>query len=195
MVGSGEGIMGLIDSYPPGFAAASPTRLEQIEQICVTWRWRLRRHPERLSQIHGDFHPFNVLFQEGDEFTLLDRSRSPWGEPADDVSCMAINYLFFSLQRDGTFREPFTTLWTTFWDTYLRASGDRAVLSSVQPFFVWRALVLANPLWYEVPPPVRATLFELIRQMLVSTLFDPDAVARSFAPEAATRSAAVAIPA
>jgi hypothetical protein len=44
---------------------------------------------------------WNVLRRPDDAFTLLDRSRGEWGEPADDVSCMAINYLSFSLQARG----------------------------------------------------------------------------------------------
>ena len=35
--------------------------------------------------MHGDFHPWNLLFREGVEFSVLDRSRGEWGEPADDV--------------------------------------------------------------------------------------------------------------
>jgi aminoglycoside phosphotransferase (APT) family kinase protein len=171
--GGGEGIAGLLDSYPPGFALADGTRLESVERRCVEWRWRLKAQPERLTQIHGDFHPFNVLFDEKDRLTMLDRSRGPWGEPADDVSAMAINYLFFSLQRVGTLAPPFSELWDSFWGAYLAHSGDEGVLHVIQPFFAWRALVVASPVWYNVADGVRQTLFTFIDNVLRERSFDP----------------------
>ena len=33
----------------------------------------------------------DVMFREGTDFTVLDRSRGEWGEAADDVSAMTIN--------------------------------------------------------------------------------------------------------
>ncbi len=181
--GSGEGIVGLIDSYPPDYPLADAAWLERVETRLVAWRSRLKRHPERLAQIHGDFHPFNVLFADGANFALLDRSRGPWGEPADDVSAMAINYLFFGLQQaPHGFAEPFLMLWTTFWQTYLERSGDDMLLCVVQPFFVWRALVVASPVWYQVADDVRRQLFRFIDHMLHIAVFDPAAVRRYLAP-------------
>jgi aminoglycoside phosphotransferase (APT) family kinase protein len=175
--GSGEGIVGLIDSYPPDYPLADAAWLERVETRLVAWRARLKRHPERLAQIHGDFHPFNVLFADGVDFALLDRSRGPWGEPADDVAAMAINYLFFGLQQPPyQLAAPFVRLWTTFWQTYLDHSGDQALLQAVQPFFVWRALVVASPVWYQVADPVRRQLFQFIDHTLNVAVFDPAAI-------------------
>jgi aminoglycoside phosphotransferase (APT) family kinase protein len=139
----------------------------------VRWRWRLNAHPQRLAQTHGDFHPFNVLFSADAGFWLLDRSRGGWGEPADDVSCMAINYLFFSLQRSGALASPFQQLWDVFWNTYLELTGDRELLGLVAPFFAWRALVVASPAWYNVADPVRLALFRFIENVLAAPAFDP----------------------
>lgn len=175
--GSGEGIAGLLDSYPPTGGPVGMEWLQQVERACVAWRWRLKAHTERTAPIHGDFHPYNVLFESDENsFWLLDRSRGPWGEPADDVSCMAINYLFFSLQRAGRMAPPFEQLWTRFWRTYLAESRDDALLRVVQPFMVWRALVLASPTWYHVGDNVRQALFNLIDHMLGERVFDPDAI-------------------
>ncbi len=95
LVGHGECIMGLIDSYPqhPLFTAQV---LQEIEHLSVRWRWRLKGLTHRLRQIHGDFHPWNILFRAGMDFRLLDRSRGEYGDPADDVTCLTLNYLFFS---------------------------------------------------------------------------------------------------
>ncbi len=176
-VGSGEGIMGLVDNYPDDFPLLPPDWLREVEQACVAWRWRLKGQDHRLAQVHGDFHPFNVLFTGDVEFALLDRSRGAWGEPADDVSCMAINYLFFSLQRIGRLAPPFETLWTLFWETYLDATGDEELLSLVAPFLVWRGLVLASPVWYNVGDNVRRLLFGFIDHLLGAASFDPDPAA------------------
>jgi aminoglycoside phosphotransferase (APT) family kinase protein len=178
LLGSGEGIMGLTDSYPPDFALVDPAWLERVEHACVRWRWQLKRHARRLTQIHGDFHPFNILFDDDTTIWLLDRSRGGWGDPADDVSCMAINYLFFSLQRSGRLAPPFTQLWDVFWQTYMSQTEDQELLAVIAPFFVWRALVLASPHWYNVSDTVRVALFHFIDNILAAPAFDPTRVNR-----------------
>jgi hypothetical protein len=172
-LGSGEGIMGLTDSYPPEYAPATPAWLEAVEKARVAWRWWMKGKSERLCQVHGDFHPFNILFSQGTDFTLLDRSRGAWGEAADDVACLAINYLFFSLQRSGALASPFVELWENFWQGYLEASRDGELLAMALPFMVWRALVLASPTWYNVDDAVRMSLFRLIDALLREDAFDP----------------------
>jgi Phosphotransferase enzyme family len=118
LVGHGECIFGVNDSYPPDFA----TILEEVERRCIAWRWQLKAHTGRLRQVHGDFHPWNILFREGADFTALDRSRGEWGEPADDVACLTLNYLFFSLQRSGRLEGDFGALWQRAWARYLERS-------------------------------------------------------------------------
>lgn len=172
-IGSGEGLFGLADSYPPDTPGADAAWLEGVERAAVGWRWRLKAHSHRVAQIHGDYHPFNILFREGSDLTLLDRSRSAWGEPGDDVSCLAINYLFFSLQRSGTLAPPFAALWERFWERYLDLTGDEEILTVVAPFFVWRALVLGSPTWYTIAPEVRAALFTFVTRILHQPRFDP----------------------
>ena len=171
-VGSGKGIMGLIDSYEQN-AFVDRAWLAELEQTCVTWRWRLKDKTHRLTQVHGDFHPYNVIFARDGSFQLLNRSRGAWGEPADDLVCMAINYLFFSLQRSGKLAAPFEQLWNIFWNTYLSLRSDAELLTVVAPFFAWRALVLASPLWYNVTDSVRYALLSAARAILQTDLFDP----------------------
>lgn len=176
LLGSGEGIMGLTDNYPSDFPLVDAEWLKSIEIACVHWRWYLRTYAERsprLTQVHGDFHPFNILFYDETAFWVLDRSRGAWGEPADDVSCMAINYLFFSLQRSGAMAPPFQRLWDVFWETYLTLTDDGDILSVVAPFFAWRGLVLASPIWYDIDRTIREALFRFIENVLRDDVFDP----------------------
>jgi len=173
LVGHGECIMGLIDSYPPGLDFVSEGELKEIEKRCVEWRWRLKRKAHRCSQVHGDFHPWNVMFREGVDFTVLDRSRGEWGEPADDTSAMSINYIFYALQVYGELTGPFEKLFNLFWENYLNKTGDEEMLTVIQPFYAWRGLVIASPLWYpNLAPTVRAKLFNFIRNVLGVEKFD-----------------------
>ncbi|MGH9651273.1 MAG: phosphotransferase family protein, partial [Terriglobales bacterium] len=143
LVGHGECIMGLADSYPARHPWISPALLEEIEHRAVAWRWKLRGRAHRLRQVHGDFHPWNILFREGADFSVLDRSRGEWGEPADDVTCLTLNYVFFSLQRSGRLEGAFETLFRRFWDRYLERSGDHEMLEVAAPFIAFRGLVMA----------------------------------------------------
>ena len=174
LIGHGECIMGLTDSYPERFGFITENLLRGIEEACNRWRWRLRGKSKRLSQVHGDFHPWNVLFQKGVDFAVLDRSRGEWGEPADDVTSMTVNYLFYSLCRWGRLQGPFEVLFRLFWEEYIVASGDEDVAVSAAPFFAFRGLVLASPVWYpDLPIGVRRTIFRFMDQVLAAPRFDP----------------------
>lgn len=173
LIGHGEGIMGLTDSYPADFALATADDLRRIEEMANAWRWRLKPLPQRLCQVHGDFHPFNIVFDEGSEFYVLDRSRGAWGEAADDVSCLVINYLFFSLQRDGRLQGALAELYERFWQVYRAQRPDEALLAVIQPWFAWRALVLASPLWYPtIGDDTRRKLLTFARRVLAADRFD-----------------------
>lgn len=173
LLGHGEGIFGIIDGYPPGVPAASPARLRHLEERCLAWRWRLRDREDRLCRIHGDFHPFNLLFSEAGKLTVLDASRGCLGDPADDVTAMAINYVFFALEQPAHFA-GLLSLWQRFWATYLEASGDRGLLSVAAPFFAWRALVVSSPRFYPaLPAEARDALLSLAERALDAPAFDP----------------------
>src|SRR6185503_16136051 len=53
LVGHGECIFGVDDSYP------EEGTLREIEKKCVDWRWKLKGKAHRLRQVHGDIHPWN----------------------------------------------------------------------------------------------------------------------------------------
>jgi hypothetical protein len=173
VVGHGEGIFGLTDSYPGGLGYVDEKFFSDFEKVCIEWRWRLKHKAYRLSQVHGDFHPWNVMFRQGLDFTALDRSRGEWGEPADDVSTMTINYIFYSLQAIDQAYNPFERLFLLFWRNYLDKTGDEEMLSVVQPFYAWRSLVLASPLWYpHLSLDVRKRIFRFATRVLNSKKFD-----------------------
>ncbi len=177
LIGHGECIMGIADGYPESHGFIDRKLLERIEHQAIRWRWRLQDYTHRLRQVHGDFHPWNIMFQDGVNFRVLDRSRGEWGEAADDVSCLTINYLFFSLQRRGRLEGNFQALFERFWQRYLDRTGDQEMLSVVAPFFAFRGLVIASPIWYpNLSEDIRGRIFSFIRNVLDDDEFDPSRV-------------------
>jgi len=175
LVGHSECIFGLTDSYPSGNEFITNEELAGIEKRCIDWRWKLKERTKRLCMVHGDFHPWNILFREGTDFTVLDRSRGEWGEAADDVTAMTINYLFFGLLKtEGkVFDKDFKELFELFFDVYLKKTGDHELLEVIQPFYAFRGLVVASPVWYpNISLETRRKLFNFIRNVLDADVFD-----------------------
>ena len=177
-VGHGECVFGLADSYPTKPEYLRDKELEDLEKKCVEQRWKLRAKVSRLSKVHGDFHPWNILFSVGgrrpDKFILLDRSRGEWGEPADDVCALSINYIFYSLRKYGELKGEFKTLFDQFMRSYLAGSGDEEMLSAMPLFYAFRCLVIASPLWYpSLSNEIRRKIFNFAGNILDAGRFDP----------------------
>jgi aminoglycoside phosphotransferase (APT) family kinase protein len=173
-IGHGECLMGVFDSYPEG--TMDFTAMAEIEKKCVDWRAKLKNFHHRLSQIHGDFHPGNIWFK-GDTFTLLDRSRGPWGDPADDVTAMTINYIFYSIKFLGKIAGPYLEGFNLFFNTYIELTGDAELLKVCGLFFAFRGAVIANPVFYpEVTPEQRKLIFLFVHNILDEESLDIDSI-------------------
>ena len=183
-VGHGECLMGVFDIYPDGTLPYE--EMTYIIKKSVDWVYKLKPRYARLSQIHGDFHPGNIWFREakgkgqtsnGDsvpvDFVLLDRSRGPWGEPADDVTALAINYIFFSVKHHGDVRGAFLDGLKHFFGEYISATGDSEITAVVAPFFAFRAAVVANPVFYpDLSREARERIFRFAKGVLSADRFD-----------------------
>lgn len=151
LVGHGECIMGIIDAFGPIEFTVENELVDYVKK-CIPWWGRLRLKSERLSSVHGDYHPGNIRLR-GNDFILLDRSRGSWGEPADDVSSLSINFIHYALKERGTFAGPFADLFIHFVDHYMEKTGDEGIFEVCQPFFAFRSLVIANPRFYPRDTP------------------------------------------
>lgn len=179
LIGASECIFGLVDAYPYPYDKYPPERFLALEKRIIDWRWKLRRYTHRLSVVHGDFHPWNTLVREDSgryEFSVLDRSRGEFGEPADDVATMSLNFMLFGLY--GQSGQPrlsgaFEKLYLSFWEEYLERTGDQEILEVIAPFYVFRGLVIASPQWYpHHPDPVREGLLRFLERVLEDDTFD-----------------------
>ena len=172
-VGDGECIFGILDDYPDNPSFLDPDELQEIEKICVEWRWILRGKARRLCQVHGDFHPWNIMFREGTDFSVLDRSRGEWGDAADDITALAMNYIFYSVQKSLRLTGDLKDLFELFFENYLEKTGDEELLEVIAPFFAFRAVVVASPTWYPLlSDDVRRTLFNFLENVLGSKRFN-----------------------
>lgn len=178
LVGDCECIFGIIDGYPHPYDEFPPERFQALEKRLVEWRWKLRGYTHRLAEVHGDFHPWNVLVTKDEagrfDFSVLDRSRGVWGEPVGDVATMSMNYALFGLLGGKPRLEgPFLELFNGFWETWLKATGDREAAEVVAPFYVFRGLVVASPEWYpRHTPEVRRALFRFVENVLEDGRFE-----------------------
>ncbi len=184
-VGHGECIFGLADSFPLKSDYLKEGEIMDLEKKCVEHRWRLKSYTSRLSKVHGDFHPWNILFSSRKnsptKFSLLDRSRGEWGEPADDVCALSINYIFSSLRKYGVLHGEFKILFDEFLNTYLSATNDSGILDAMPLFYVFRCLVIASPVWYPtLSPEIRRKIFNFAGNLLDVGRFDPKNVNQYF---------------
>lgn len=189
-IGDHECCLGLIDeAFPhpwPEFPDFGPERFAALEKKLIDWRWRMKARfgdGRRTREVHGDFHPWNILVEDSplesseagapSAFRVLDRSRGEWGEPADDVTCLAINYLLFGLEDSPRLEGPFWELWSAFWKEYLRLTGDDEILEACGGFFAFRGLVISSPLWYpRHPERVRRGLLRFLERVVEMERFE-----------------------
>jgi hypothetical protein len=175
IIGHGECLMGVFDIYPD--RTLSYEEMAEIEKMCVDWRAKLKPKTHRLCQIHGDFHPGNIWFKDDSDFVLLDRSRGPYGDAADDVTALCINYIFFSLMYHGEIKGAYLEGLNLFFEEYVKLTKDKELFEVLAPFFAFRGAVVANPVFYpDLSVDGRNKIFRLVKRVLSAERFEPGKV-------------------
>ncbi|MFH1710310.1 MAG: phosphotransferase [bacterium] len=175
-VGHGEMMMGVVDTYPDKFGFITKDKLTHIICKAVKFRESIKDIPFAPCRMHGDFHPGNVLF-DGKKLTMLDASREVCGDPADDVTTMAINYIWFAVMQSGAFEGPFAELFTAFWDNYFKKTKNRHILRTAGIYFAFRGVVVAHPVFYNLQSDsVRKKIMRFVDNVLSERAFDPDKI-------------------
>jgi len=184
LIGHGEMLMGVIDTYQDELDFISDEEICRIEVEAVKWRSRLKKKTHRLSRIHGDFHPFgNIRFKPDGSIVAVDLSREMYGEPADDVTALTINYLFISVWQHGLLEDCFRRLFKLFYEEYISKTGDEEILRVVQPFYAFRGMVVIHPIYYpEMKKEQRRMLVNFVLNVLEEDEFNPDDVDRYLKP-------------
>jgi len=147
----------LLDTFAEGSAFVA-RHGEAVTRSAMRWYWRLRGRRERLCVIHGDFHPGNILFRDGD-ICVIDRKHLEFGDPNEDVAPLVVNLLVAALARHGRLTEVHVAQLRDFFAEYLRGGVNADYAEFFPPFVLTRLLVLANPDWYALEGGVRERIW------------------------------------
>ncbi len=146
-LGSGESLIGILDMHPDSsFKIFEKKWLAIVKKSIDFWNKSRRLH-DRLCEIHGDYHPGNLWF-ENEKFTVLDRARGRFGEPADDIAAFIINPIMYSLITENGFKGDFKDIFDLFWNNYFKRTGDKEMRKIIAPYIAFRIAVVTNPIVY-----------------------------------------------
>lgn len=164
--------MDVLDTYPDKIVFSTWPEIYDLVFEIFKYREKIKNNYNRLSKIHGDLHPGNIRFQENNKFIILDASRVIWGEPADDVACLGINYLWFALRQTGEFKGVFMELYDVFLKNYLKKTKDKEIIQVLPLFYAIRSLVLNHPVYFNLDDQIRKKLLAFSKKILIDGNID-----------------------
>jgi aminoglycoside phosphotransferase family enzyme len=175
-LGHGEMMMGVIDTYPDKLTFISKNELTGLICKAAAFREKIKDVPFTPCRMHGDYHPGNVIFN-GKKISLLDASREEFGDPADDVTTMAINYIWFAVMQSGSFDGPFAELFNAFWNNYFGKTNNKLIVKTAGIYFAFRGVVVAHPVFYQAQTDAtRRKMVNFMNNVLDDDAFDPDRI-------------------
>ena len=130
--------------------------------------------PESDTVVHGDFHPKNVMIQNG-EPVLIDMADLTTGHPLYDLGSMALSHQIPSDERiediTGMKAEAVRRLWQLFLVHYLETDDPRTIELFVKKVSVVGLMKMASTLAFSTRsriPGVMERVIELVRQNLLA---------------------------
>ena len=121
-----------IEPYYQYTASQVPEAAAFIERLVDSTRSR------RLTLVHGDFSPKNVLVHSG-RVVVLDFEVIHWGDPSFDLG-FGLTHLLSKAHHVGGLRSEFGRAAAAFFNTYRDELGDVPWAADLEPFAVRQAL-------------------------------------------------------
>ena len=179
LVGHGECVMGILDSYPTPLPCCRRRRARHWRSAMVRWRWRLRdrappsvAHAWRFSSLEHPVPRGDGLQRSRPQPRRVGRAGRRRGRAGHQLPLL--RHAQGRPARGAGVAEPFRGLFHDFLNTYIETSRDYELLETLPPFLAFRALVLAHPRWYpDLPGSVRSDLAHLAGSLTQLTRFDP----------------------
>lgn len=130
--------------------------------------------PESDTIVHGDFHPKNVMIQDG-ELVLIDMADLTTGHPLYDLGSMALTHHLPSDERiediTGMKAEMVRKLWKLFLSNYLGTEDPRAIGMFEQKISVVGLMKMASTMAFSTRarlPGVMEGVLGIVRQKLLA---------------------------
>lgn len=130
--------------------------------------------PEADTVVHGDFHPKNVMIQDG-ELVLIDMADLTTGHPLYDLGSMALTHQLPSDERiasiTGMKAEMVRQLWQIFLANYLETEDPRTIEMFAKKVSVVGMMKMASAMAFSAGariPGVMDALLEMVRKNLLA---------------------------
>lgn len=130
--------------------------------------------PESDTVVHGDFHPKNVMIQDG-ELVLIDMADLTTGHPLYDLGSMALTHHLPSDERieniTGMKAEMVRKLWQLFLSNYLGTEDPRAIGLFEKKLSVVGLMKMASTMAFSTSarlPGVMENVLAIVRQNLLA---------------------------
>jgi hypothetical protein len=174
LVGGPEGVMSVIALYPAESRLRHRKALDRLQAAVMERVLELQYRTRPVAEVHGDFHPGNILFAGEEDFRVIDRGRLEYDEPAVDVGALLVNYLAIDLAGDAAGSSG-RALARTFLAEYLAASGDRDIVAALPVHTAMRVAAVASPAFYpDLGEHSRAAILAAGAALLRRPVLTPD---------------------
>lgn len=165
-----EVLMDILDVWPQDKLLSLKDRAFFVEQLYIL-REQTRDLYKRCVMIHSDLHPDNIRVHADLSISILDSARTIWGEPADDLTCMLANFLFFGMKFPKS-RAEYQKAYDFMLQRYLAKNGSSELEQAARIYMPIRLLILAHPLFFsDDSPKLKKQVIKLAKEIISNRKF------------------------